>query len=371
VTQSGARIPGAVARRIRRLTSRGRPVPAAVIARIDDEAFARELGRRSSSVEHSLSKFVRRLADADLIGEIARRDGKRSGDDGLRIERLPVRWQEKVLRAPRDDALVSELLRRVRQADLGGSVDPRLLGDLVAKLRPTRRLEYDRHPIDLAVSSNASYKRVRAVQKEPFTVAWLERSLRPGDVLYDVGANVGSYSLIAAKLVGGHAMVYAFEPAAPNFSDLCRNIALNSCESSVIPMPFALWSRTGLVPFGYRSFDPGEAGHTMSEEQDLAVSMSEQQISAFRLDDLVSLFDLPVPSLVKLDVDGSELEVLEGAVEAISQPQCRELMVEVNGEPGEPRVDALTAVLAGCGFQPVERHDPGSSGAVYQLFAKP
>jgi FkbM family methyltransferase len=258
-----------------------------------------------------------------------------------------------------------------REVDLGASVDPKLLGDLVAMLRPTRRLEYSRHPIELAVSSSASYKRVRAVQKEPFTVAWLERSVGPGDVVYDIGANVGAYSLIAAKLADGGAEVYAFEPSAPNFSDLCRNVALNDAESSVVPLPIALWSRTGLVSFGYRSLDPGDASHTISESQGESSSESEQRVLAFGLDDLVALFGLPVPNLIKLDVDGPELKVLEGAVKTISHPSCREMMIEVDGLPEDPNVIAIAAQMARCGFRPAERHDRGLTGGAYELFAKP
>jgi FkbM family methyltransferase len=343
----------------------------AVVSRIDDNALVREVGRRSRATGFSFSDLLRKAGDSDLVNELARRDRKRNEDDVLLVEGLPVRQQMQLLSAPDDDALVVELLRRMGQADLGASVDPRLLGTLVEGFRPTRRLEYERHPIELAVSSEASYKRVRAVQKEPFTVDWLERSVCDGDVVYDIGANVGAYSLIAGKLVTGGATVYAFEPAAPNFSDLCRNVALNGCEKNVVPLPVALWSRTGFATFGYRSFSPGDASHTISDDADNHSAESAQRILAFRLDDFVSLFAVPVPSLVKLDVDGAELNVLRGAVGTISQPDCREIMVEVNDLPGQSNVGAVNEILARCGFHPVERHDRGAAGIVpYMLFGK-
>jgi FkbM family methyltransferase len=274
-----------------------------------------------------------------------------------------------MLATPGDEVLAQELFRRSERTDLAASIGPRLLGELVSRFRPRQRLEYDRCEIELAVSSGFSYKRLRAAQKEPFTVEWLERSIRPGAVLFDIGANVGAYSLIAAKLADGDVTVYAFEPAAPSFADLSRNIALNGCERSVIPLPLALWDRTGAVTFGYRSLEPGDAGHAVSDDRGSAsASESSQRALAFRLDDLVAWFELPTPTLVKLDVDGPELKVLEGATATMSDARCRELMIEIDGLPDERNAVAITELLARCGFELAQRHDRGQGA--YCLFAK-
>src|SRR5688572_14716010 len=70
--------------------------------------------------------------------------------------------------------------------------------DVLAANKP-RRLDYDRADIYLRVTSKVEGFRIHACAKEPFTIEWIHGQLRAGDVLYDIGANVGAYSLVAAK----------------------------------------------------------------------------------------------------------------------------------------------------------------------------
>jgi len=79
--------------------------------------------------------------------------------------------------------------------------------------------------------------------KEPETLEWIERYFRPGDVIYDIGANIGLYSLFAAKHLGGHCKVYAFEPEALNHAQLSKNICLNGLSGVVLPCCLAVTDR--------------------------------------------------------------------------------------------------------------------------------
>src|SRR5438046_1543914 len=75
------------------------------------------------------------------------------------------------------------------------------------------RLDYPGADLRIGVTSRTEIlSRLRPCEKEPWTVAWLERTVRPGDVLWDVGANVGAYSLIAASLGREAAQIVAVEP---------------------------------------------------------------------------------------------------------------------------------------------------------------
>src|SRR5579872_3231912 len=99
----------------------------------------------------------------------------------------------------------------VRLAELGDDEAGELLAQLIESLRleavgalmerlpPAHALDYAASRIRLLVSSSEIGVRLRSVEKEPFTVEWIEQSLRPGEVFYDIGANVGAYSLIAAR----------------------------------------------------------------------------------------------------------------------------------------------------------------------------
>jgi FkbM family methyltransferase len=92
------------------------------------------------------------------------------------------------------------------------------------------------------------------VEEEPFTVEWIERSLRPGDVFYDVGANVGADALIAARRVPD-ARVFAFEPSPASYHALAGTILLNDCAGSITPVVLALWSHSALLPITFASLD--------------------------------------------------------------------------------------------------------------------
>jgi FkbM family methyltransferase len=132
----------------------------------------------------------------------------------------------------------------------------------------------------------------------------LRRSLRPGDVVWDVGANLGAISLSAARVVGPGGMVVALEPEAGCAAAVRRNAQLNGIgwidvrevaaaartgEAEVIVVEDTLWSRLASV---------GE--HELEVDRRL--------VPACALDDL----DAPAPALVKIDVEGGELEVLAG-----------------------------------------------------------
>jgi FkbM family methyltransferase len=143
--------------------------------------------------------------------------------------------------------------------------------------------------------------------------------------------------------------VFAFEPAGPNYHDLCRNIALNQCAESVSPFPVALWDETATVSFSHRVLQTGVAMHSMGE--DLEGAEFRQQVLAYRLDDVVGTFRLPVPEHAKIDVDGHELKVLQGASAALRDPAWRSILLEVDSGRGRENEEAIVSLLEGYGFR--------------------
>lgn len=271
--------------------------------------------------------------------------------------------RRRALAAFGDDAIVGDLARRLNRS---GAESAELLGKLVGRMHrkaggelgrrllPTREVDYSRHGIKLVLSSPSVAVRLRPVEKEPFTVDWIERSVKPGDVFYDIGANVGAYALIAAKATGNQARVFAFEPAAASFNDLVRNILLNGCNRSIVPVPLALWSETALLPITLRSLDPGTARHRLGSAARPGDDLTKT-IVGVRLDDLVERFGLPVPSHAKIDVDGCELEVLRGAERTLACPEWRSIMVELDREDTRRNREVMS-LLAERGFGAGHRH---------------
>lgn len=203
------------------------------------------------------------------------------------------------------------------------------------------------HPSGIAMYVDSRLERdmrAGACAKEPETVDWLERVLgaKEGQVLYDVGACSGSYSLIAAKL---RAKVVAFEPSALNWRQLCRNAALNRADITALPV--ALGAETTLSTLALSSDLSGAAGHALVGSAPITLGHS---VMVWRLDDLLRTFpDLPKPTAMKVDTDGSEIAVLQGAPETLAHVQS--LMIEVRGATRE----AIGQTLMRFGFE--ERSD--------------
>lgn len=190
-------------------------------------------------------------------------------------------------------------------------------------------------------------KRLHPRAKEPWTVAWLERNVRDGDVVYDIGANVGGYALIAARLAD--AKVVAFEPAYANYQSLCDNVVLNGLGERITPLPVVLGERTELAAL---ASDDAAAGATHSVAMN-ADRGYRQPVLGYALDELIATFGLPRPTLVKLDVDGFEAAVLAGARGTLGGSQLRSVLVEVD----EEQTDAVRTQLGGAGFTLAERFD--------------
>jgi FkbM family methyltransferase len=155
--------------------------------------------------------------------------------------------------------------------------------------------------------------------------------VRAGDVFFDIGANIGVYSLVAAKQPGGPARVFSFEASYASIASLCSNIVLNQAAGQITPMPVALSDTTGMNVFSLRDVEPGAARHALgSEAPEDGPAVFQQPIMMFRLDDLIDQFRLPPPNHIKLDVDGGELAVLEGAARTLALPALRSILVEVS-----------------------------------------
>ena len=167
---------------------------------------------------------------------------------------------------------------------------------------------------------------------EPDMVEWLKTTLKPGDVLWDIGANVGAYSILAAKLCPG-ASIISFEPFIPNFAHLWENIVLNEVTAQVFPVCAGLTDRT--APTALAVVDPraGSAGHQVGE----VGGKLQQRVIAARGDDLRAQFALAAPTLLKLDIDGIEIAAVEGLRETLLIPGLREVMIEIQqGKTEEP-----------------------------------
>jgi FkbM family methyltransferase len=230
---------------------------------------------------------------------------------------------------------------------------------LKSGINVVKKLDYQRREVFLSVDSEVEYRvRLHSCEKEPETVEWIETFMSEGDVLYDVGANIGAYSLVAAKFFDGKVKVYAFEPAFLNFAQLCKNLVLNRCQESVVPLQIALSDRTSMETFNYYNLVPGGAIHALGEaidyRGDAFKPVSKQPVLSFRTDDFVRQFHMPAPNHIKIDVDGTEFSVLMGMSQVLVSGAVRSMMVELN--EGRGSADQIKAFLAEKGFVIHSKH---------------
>ena len=204
--------------------------------------------------------------------------------------------------------------------------------DLRERLALQRPLDYAPALIALRITSRLERDlRLRSCEKEPETVEWIEQTFKPGDVLYDIGANVGAYALIAAQSTRGNATVYAFEPGYATFPNLVANIFLNRWSEAIIPFPVALGAKTALMEFHYATLDAGGAMHAgLADAGTTASTIRKQTLPSYRLDDFVELLRLQSPTHMKIDVDGGELRVLQGGARMLESPNLRWILIEID-----------------------------------------
>jgi len=182
--------------------------------------------------------------------------------------------------------------------------------------------------------------------KEPDTIEWLAE-LDPGDVFVDVGANVGMYSIWAAKTAG--ARVFAFEPESQNFALLCQNALIN--RTDVMAFPFALSDENSFGPLFLSNFAAGGSCHTYGDA--VTYKGTEMRPSfvqgscAVRLDMLVEKEVIPQPDVVKIDVDGLEHRVIAGAMGCLAK--VRSVLIEIDTGRGDHQ--SLVGRMEDMGFR--------------------
>jgi FkbM family methyltransferase len=221
-------------------------------------------------------------------------------------------------------------------------------------------------------TSATEVSRARSLfSKEPGTIAWLRATLRPSDVFWDVGANIGPYTMVAAGLVGAAGRVVSFEPHPVNFTRLLDNVRANGFGSTVTCLQVALHDRTGLADFHLFSEEPGSSFSQLDEPRTPDAGAFDavlvEKKAAYRADDLIGEDASLEPSVVKIDVDGHELSVLRGMSGLLDRRAIRSLQVEVNATERGP----VYALLERHGYALDHLHHTASGQRRLDLGAAP
>jgi FkbM family methyltransferase len=155
----------------------------------------------------------------------------------------------------------------------------------------------------------------------------IKNILKPGDIFFDLGANVGYYSFIASQLVGNTGMVHSFEPIINNVTTLKRNIEANTITNIVVN-PLAIGSKSGLLILYTEHGCPNNSG-TASKIKVLN-KRTQINVQVISLDEYIKIHKIDCIRLIKIDIEGSELDALLGGQYLLSQGNAPDIVCEVN-----------------------------------------
>ncbi|MCD9594165.1 FkbM family methyltransferase [Streptomyces solisilvae] len=218
--------------------------------------------------------------------------------------------------------------------------------------RPLHRLARTRFGATFAVDTQDLIQRYLYLFGvwEPHMTRWLQRRLKPGDVFVDVGANIGYYSVLASRLVGGSGKVVAVE-ASPTFLRLLQRHARRNGCANIRTVNAAVSDREELLTFILASSRNMGANSVVPYD---GPAESTFEIAARPLPDLLTEDEITRARVIKVDVEGAEGGVVRGLVPLLDRlrPDA-ELTVEVTpqrmAELGDS-VEELLAALTGHGF---------------------
>lgn len=186
--------------------------------------------------------------------------------------------------------------------------------------------------------------------KEPETLEWLDTHGGQG-VFFDIGANVGLYSIYHAKRFTSQ--VFSFEPSVLNLGQLAKNITLNETADRIVIVPIPLTATNQVAPFRMSSLQEGGAlssfGADFGHDGQPLVPLMQYDMLGLSLDFMVSSGVVPAPSIMKVDVDGIEHYILRGAENVLRMPTLRSVLIEVDEDFGE-LADEVAARLTAAGL---------------------
>ena len=215
-------------------------------------------------------------------------------------------------------------------------------------------IKYNEINLKIQVNSKVElYNRVRDYKSEEVTLFWINEIIKDKDVVLDIGANIGIYSLIIAKKYS-NSIIYSIEPEAGNFYKLNRNISLNEVLN-IIPYPIGISDKTDIAIFYVSSDELGSSCHSIDTPFSDGVAFipkREQGLSVFSLDDFLSYPLVKFPNHMKIDVDGLETRILTSGSKSLRDPRLKSIMVEISHVMSEGTIEKRLKELS---FKEVKR----------------
>jgi FkbM family methyltransferase len=214
----------------------------------------------------------------------------------------------------------------------------------------TKTIKHGDIKLNFYIPNRLTYWRIKTFSsKEPHTLSWIE-NFEKDSVFYDIGSNIGLYSIYASKKVGCD--TYAFEPSCFNLELLAKNIYLNKLSKDIKIIPIPLSSKKKISTFNMSNTDAGGALSTFDEkftyDGSTLNNLFKYSTISFTLDECVDILNLPPPDYIKIDVDGIEHLILSGGLKVLKK--SKSILIELN-ENFKDQHDQSINFLKDCGFK--------------------
>ncbi len=271
--------------------------------------------------------------------------------------------------------ILTMMLTPERRADVLSRVCSNLGAELCVTLPNGKRLIfYDK--------TYSTFNHIRFLQNtEKDTISWIE-SMPEDGMLWDIGANIGFFSLYAASVLGGNGVrVVGFEPGASSYGALNRNIEGNAMANHVVAYCVALAGATsiGRMNMGEAGLGTDAGGWYNGFESELFDIIDGSNIDiifqqgcvGFSIDDFVQIFQAPLPTHVKMDVDGIEAEILRGGRRTLSARSVQSMIIEMEGDLDSDRNLELFSLMDELGFVPRPRQASDLRNVIFDKHSVP
>jgi FkbM family methyltransferase len=187
-----------------------------------------------------------------------------------------------------------------------------------------------------------------AETKEPQTIDWINDFIKTEDTVYDIGANVGVYSLYIAAKHGPNVQVLSFEPEALNFAQLNRNIYSNNFGDNITAYCFAISAFTEIGKLNLEQWRIGGTVHQFNRVknhlENIFTPAHKQGVLGVSLDDLVYVYGLPKPNHIKIDVDGLEDLVIQGSKNILKDVDLKTVHMEIT-DVNDKKVEQIVQAM--------------------------
>ena len=205
----------------------------------------------------------------------------------------------------------------------------------------SKKFKYNEKLMFYTPTKIASFRAKTLFSKEIDTLGWIDQYGDKENIFFDIGANMGIYSLYYAKTFNGK--VFAFEPSFRNLNLLTRNINLNKMEDLISVISNPIYNKESMNFFSQNYLIAGEAGGSTYGKKLLK---NNYQTLSLTLDHLVDNNFIKKPNLIKIDVDGNEVDILNGALQTIKNTDCKTILVETR----EATTEKVKKIFEVCGF---------------------